>query len=102
MPQKKAPTGAGLRIRGLTSSIVSAWCGPSVTDYGPPGACRNYTRHESSAGQTRPRHWVRGFALPFQIYRLPSRRGTDQSPCLDLLCNNDCGAVGMAPTALAV
>jgi hypothetical protein len=27
------------------------------------------------AGQTRL--WVRGFALPFRIYRLPGRRGTE-------------------------
>jgi len=30
---------------------------------------------KSSAGQTR--HWVRGFALPFQIFRLSGRRGTE-------------------------
>jgi len=26
------------------------------------------------------RHWVRGCVLPFQIYRLPSRRGTEWLP----------------------
>jgi hypothetical protein len=30
---------------------------------------------KSSAGQTR--HWVRGFALPFQIFRVPGWRGTE-------------------------
>jgi len=30
---------------------------------------------KSSGGQTR--HWVRGFALPFQIFRLAGRRGTE-------------------------
>ena len=30
---------------------------------------------KSSVGQTR--NWGRGFALPFQIFRLPGRRGTE-------------------------
>jgi hypothetical protein len=31
------------------------------------------------------RHRVRSFVLPFQIYRLDSRRGTDHRPNLDLV-----------------
>jgi hypothetical protein len=61
MPQKKKPHFmAGLRTKGnqtsSTFATVSAWCGPSMADWGPPGgvpngAYRGYLRASDSTSR---------------------------------------------------